>query len=158
MTVRGRVVAAGVAVCEAPRWHAGAPWWSDMHANQVNRLTDGTAQAVCTVPGRPSGLGWLPDGRMLVVSMTDKRVLRQKTDGALVTHADLSAVVPRQLNDMVVDRQGRAYAGNFGFELDGAEPPVSTVMVRVDPDGSPIWRPTTCCFRTARRSPMTGAR
>ena len=131
-----QVVASGLAFGEAPRWHDGALWWSDMHAGQVNRLADGAVQAVCELPMRPSGLGWLPDGRLLVVSMTDKRVLRQEPDGSLVTHADLAGLVPRRLNDMTVDRQGRAYVGNFGFELDGVEAPAPTVLVRVDADGS----------------------
>ena len=130
------IVATNVAFGEGPRWHEGALWWSDMHGDRVNRLVDGVVEAVCEVPMQPSGLGWLPDGRLLVVSMTDKRVLRREPDGALVTHADLSGLAPRRCNDMTVDRQGRAYVGNFGFELDGTEAPRPTVLIRVDPDGS----------------------
>ncbi len=130
------ILAEGLAFGEAPRWRDGSLWWSDMHDDRVCRLSGGAVTGVCDVPGQPSGLGWLPDGRMLVVSMTDKRVLRREPDGTLVTHADLSSLVPRRLNDMVVDRVGRAYVGNFGFDLDGAEPVAATVLVRVDPDGS----------------------
>jgi sugar lactone lactonase YvrE len=130
------IVAEGLAFGEAPRWYDGKLWWSDMHAGQVSRLVNGTAETVCQVPNRPSGLGWLPDGRMLVVSMSDKRVLRREMDGTLVTHADLGALVPRRLNDMVVDREGRAYVGNFGFELDQAEEQRPTVLVCVEPDGA----------------------
>ncbi len=130
------IVATDVAFGEGPRWHDGALWWSDMHGGTVNRIVGGQVETVCEVPTRPSGLGWLPDGRMLVVSMTDKRVLRREPDGTLVTHADLSGLVPRRCNDMTVDAQGRAYVGNFGFELDGEEEPRPTVLVRVDPDGS----------------------
>ena len=130
------IVATGVAFGEGPRWREGTLWWSDMHGCEVNRLNDGQVVTVCHVPMRPSGLGWLPDGRLLVVSMTDKRVLRMERDGSMVTHADLSGLVPRRLNDMTVDEHGRAYVGNFGFELDGEEEPRSTVLVRVDPDGS----------------------
>ncbi len=129
------IVAADLAFGEAPRWHDGAFWWSDMHGDRVQRLSANGIETVCDVPMRPSGLGWLPDGRLLVVSMADKRVLRREPDGSLVTHADLSEIVPRRLNDMVVDRQGRAYVGNFGFELDEQEAPCPTVLVRVDPDG-----------------------
>ena len=133
----GRVVVDGLAFAEAPRWHDGALWWSDMHGGQVGRLADGKIEAVCQVPMRPSGLGWLPDGRLLVVSMADKRLMRLEADGTLAVHADLSGLVPRRLNDMVVDAAGRAYVGNFGFELDdGGEPPAPTVLVRVDPDGA----------------------
>ncbi len=131
-----RIVATGLAFPEAPRWHNGTLWWSDMHAFQVCREAAGGVEKICDIPRRPSGLGWLPDGRLLVVSMEDKRVLRMEPDGRLALHADLSGLVPRRLNDMIVDAQGRAYVGNFGFELDGVEAPVPTVLVRVDPNGA----------------------
>ena len=131
------IVASGLGFGEGPRWHEGQLWWSDMHGHQVSRLgPGGEVEAVCDVPTRPSGLGWLPDGRMLVVSMTDKRVLRLEPDGTLAVHADLAALAPRRCNDMVVDSAGGAYVGNFGFELDSEEQPCPTVLVRVDPDGS----------------------
>ena len=136
MAAQARVVATGVAFGEGPRWHDGTLWWSDMHGGQVNRLVDGQVISACDVPTRPSGLGWLPDGRLLVVSMLDKRVLRLEADGTLVMHADLADLVPRRPNDMTVDRHGGAYVGNFGFELDGAEPVAATVLVYVAPDGA----------------------
>jgi sugar lactone lactonase YvrE len=71
------------------------------------------------IDDQPSGLGWLPDGRLLVVAMHRRQVLRVDPDGVSV-HADLSAIATFHTNDMVVDRQGRAYVGNFGFELDQA--------------------------------------
>ena len=88
------------------------------------------------MPAQPSGLGWLPDGRMLVVSMRDARLLRREPDGTLVTHADLGAHVGGYPNDMVVDAQGRAYVGNFGFDLMGGAPVATAALLRVDPDGS----------------------
>jgi sugar lactone lactonase YvrE len=78
----------------------------------------------------PSGLGWLPDGRLLVVAMESRRVLRVEPDGALVTHGDLSAVATGNCNDMVVAADGTAYVGNFG---KGKEP---AALARVQPDGS----------------------
>lgn len=130
-------VAAGLAFGEGPRWHNGTLWWSDMHAGVVQRLVAGGVETVCSVAQRPSGLGWLPDERMLVVSMLDRRVLRRESDGRLALHADLSGLVPRRCNDMVVDGAGRAWVGNFGFDIDGTpEPPTPTILVRVDPDGS----------------------
>ena len=131
------IVAEGIAFAEGPRWHDGALWWSDMHGHRVSRLRgDGAVELVCEVPTRPSGLGWLSNGRMLVVSMTDRRVLRLESDGRLDTHADLSALAPRRCNDMVVDVGGGAYVGNFGFELDDVEPPCPTVLIRVEADGA----------------------
>ena len=129
-------VVENLAFAEGARWREGALWWSDMHGGRVCRLKGDEIQTICEVPGRPSGLGWLPDGRMLVVSMIDKRVIRLERDGSLALHADLSALAPRRCNDMVVDGRGGAYVGNFGFELDGAESPAPTVLLRIDPDGS----------------------
>ena len=132
-------VAEGLAFAEGPRWHDGTLYWSDMHGHVVQRLAGGRVETVCEVPNRPSGLGWMPDGRMLIVSMADKRLLRLEADGSLALHADLSALAPRSCNDMVVDAEGRAYVGNFGFEIgtDGeSEEPRATVLIRVDPDGT----------------------
>ena len=86
---------------------------------------------------QPSGLGWLPDGRLLVVSMLDRVLMRQEHDGTLVRVADLAPITGGHCNDMVVDAQGRAYVGNFGFELF-VEPLVRrpTGLVLVTPDGS----------------------
>ena len=86
------------------------------------------------MPSRPSGLGWLPDGRMLVVSMTDRKLMRLDRDG-LKTVADMSKLAPFHCNDMVVDARGRAYVGNFGFDLHTNETPRATTLVMVAPDG-----------------------
>jgi len=88
------------------------------------------------VAGEPSGLGWLPDGDLLIVSMHDRKLLRRRPDGALDVHADLSGHVPYFLNDMIVDAKGRAYVGNFGFDIWNGASPQSTGLTRVDPDGS----------------------
>ncbi len=120
---------------EGPRWHDGRLWFSDMHAGRVMTVTcDGQAEAVLDVPALPSGLGWLPDGRLLVVSMTDRRLLRLDPDGIRPV-ADLSAHAPFHCNDMVVDGMGRAYVGNFGFDLIGGNTPRPACVVLVTPDG-----------------------
>lgn len=128
----------GLVFPEGPRWHDGALWFSDMHDRRVVRFdpATGAAATVAGVPNQPSGLGWLPDGRMLVVSMTDRRVLRQEPDGALVEHADLSDLAPWHCNDMVVDARGGAYVGNFGFDMYGGGAPRPTNIVYVAPDGA----------------------
>jgi sugar lactone lactonase YvrE len=137
MTAELELVASDLVFGEGPRWHDDALWWSDMHDARVLKLgPTGAVETVCRVEGRPSGLGWLPGGDLLVVSMTDRRVLRLGVDGALATHADLSKVAPRRANDMVVDRRGRAYVGNFGFDFDRGEPVAPTVLALVMPDGA----------------------
>jgi sugar lactone lactonase YvrE len=123
---------------ECPRWHEGRIWVSDFYTHQVlSAREDGTdLRHEAEVPGQPSGLGWLPDGRLLIVSQHDSRLLRREPDGSLVTHADLSAHVTGEPNDMVVDQQGRAFVGNFGFDLFAGAPIAPTSVLRVDPDGT----------------------
>ncbi|HUL66336.1 MAG TPA: SMP-30/gluconolactonase/LRE family protein [Burkholderiaceae bacterium] len=131
-----KVVVEGLVFPEGPRWHAGELWFSDMLGGAVMRVgVDGKLHQVLEVPGQPSGLGWLPDGRMLVVSMRDRRLLRRDA-GAPSVVADLSRLAPQQCNDMVVDAHGRAYIGNFGFDLPGGATPVPTGIVLVTPDGA----------------------
>jgi sugar lactone lactonase YvrE len=132
------VLLEGLTFPEGPRWHDGKLWFSDFYSHRVITVDlDGNAETVIEVPNQPSGLGWTPDGRLLVVSMLDHRLMRLDPDG-LTEVADMSAYARVASNDMVVDTQGRAYVGNFGFELpvpsdDAAE---GTNLVRVDPDGS----------------------
>src|SRR3954452_20182676 len=104
-----RTLLEGGAFFEGPRWHEGRWWVSDFYRHAVLTIApDGRSEEVLTVEGQPSGLGWLPDGSLLVVSMLDRRVLRW--DGReLSVHADLSAQTEHELNDMVVDAHGRAY-------------------------------------------------
>ncbi|BBG01293.1 MULTISPECIES: SMP-30/gluconolactonase/LRE family protein [Pseudonocardia] len=131
-------IVSGLTYTECPRWHDGRLWFVDFYTHQVLSVAeDGSDQRLeAEVPEQPSGLGWLPDGRLLVVSMRDARVLRREHDGTLVTHADVSAHTGGHLNDMVVDARGRAYAGNFGFDLMGGAPLETASLVRIDPDGS----------------------
>lgn len=126
----------GLAFGEGPRWHEGALWFSDMHGDQVCRATvDGRLETVVEVPAWPSGLGWLPSGELLIVAMRDRALLRY--DGRRLTpHADLSALAPFHCNDMVVADSGRAYVGNFGFDLAAGETPRATVLLAVELDGS----------------------
>ncbi|WP_186629707.1 SMP-30/gluconolactonase/LRE family protein [Rhodococcus sp. BP22] len=123
---------------ECPRWHSGRIWVSDFYSQQViSAEADGSDVRVeAEVPQQPSGLGWLPDGRLLVVSMRDQKILRREDDGSLVVHADLSSYVDANLNDMLVDARGRAYVGNFGFDLMNLATPATADLLRVDPDGS----------------------
>ena len=130
------VVLDGLYFPEGPRWHGGKLWFSDMHGHRVMTVgLDGTAATVVEVPAAPSGLGWLPDGRLLVVSMEDRRLLRLDAQG-LAEVADLSRLATFHCNDMVVDAQGRAYVGNFGFDLHGGATPVPTVLILVSPSGA----------------------
>jgi len=128
----------GLAFGEGPRWHDGRLWFSDIADHQVKALdADGKVEVMVELGDRqPSGLGWLPDGRLLVVSMLDHKLLR--LDGAkLVEAADLAEYCGGWANDMVVDAAGRAFIGNLGFDLAAGPSEMRTThIVRVDPDGS----------------------
>lgn len=122
----------GLVFGEGPRWRGDRLWFSDMHGEAVQTVDlSGSLETVVQLPGRrPSGLGFLPDGSLLIVSMLEREVLRW--DGHdLSVHADLRPFVTDACNDMVVDAGGHAYVGSF--------PPVAEpqgVIVRIDPDGT----------------------
>ncbi len=125
----------GLSFGEGPRWHNGKLWFSDFYRHQVATVTvDGTHEVMLEVPQQPSGLGWMPNGDLLVVSMIDRQLLRWDGQSTSV-HADLSAVVASYCNDMVVDDVGRAYVGNFGFNRHQGEPFTETTVMVVEPDG-----------------------
>lgn len=131
------VVLEGFSFLECPRWRDGRLWLSDFYTERVVAADGrGGSEVMAEVPGQPSGLGFLPDGRALIVSMRDHRILVREASGELSEHADLSDVVTGVLNDMVVDESGRAFVGNFGFDLMGGEPLRYTTLTRVDPDGT----------------------
>lgn len=142
---KARVLADGLYFGEGPRWHDGRLWFSDFYDHKVKSIdASGSMRTELGIDDQPSGLGWLPDGRLLVVAMHRRQLLRVDPDGVRV-HADLAGVADYHTNDMVVDASGRAYVGNFGFRLDQAlnERGVESVLAdhptarlaRVDPDG-----------------------
>ena len=140
-------LAEGIYFGEGPRWHQDRLWFSDFYAHRVYSLgLDGDLTAELELEGQPSGLGWLPDGSLLVVRMELRQVWRRWPDGRFEQHADLADYSAFLCNDMVVDAQGRAYVGNFGFDLDtemrarGAESVIAdhpqTCLALVQADGS----------------------
>jgi sugar lactone lactonase YvrE len=131
-----KTLISGMSFTECPRWHDGRLYFSDFYTRRVLAVTlDGTSETIAEVPGQPSGLGFLPDGRMLIVSMRDRKILCREFDGSLVEHANLSDLAPWHLNDMLVDHQGRAWVGNFGFDLMGGAKVTTTNLICVDRDG-----------------------
>ena len=125
----------GIDFGEGPRWHNGRLWYSDFHQKTVYSVNlNGERSVEFTLDDQPSGLGWMPDGSMLVVSMVNRQVLRVSSDGVSV-HADLSELATWHCNDMVVGSSGHAYVGNFGFDLDNRTEFCKTVIVHVTPEG-----------------------
>ena len=137
---------------ECPRWHDGRWWASDFYRHTVFTYdTDGREEAVLEVEGQPSGLGWLPDGDLLVVSMKDRRVLRRASDGTVTEHADVSALTTGHLNDMIVDRQGPRVRGQLRLRPHGRRPPGDRRRsCGSTPTAARAWRPRTSGSPTAR--------
>lgn len=132
-----KVLATGLTFAEGPRWHGDRWWFSDFYSHGIYTMnSDGSdLRKEIDLPGPPSGLGWLPDGRVLFVSMLDRKIMRREKDGSIVIHADLSGLATGPVNDMVVDSQGRAYVGNFGFDLMNNAPFAAANLVLVTPEG-----------------------
>lgn len=125
----------GLAFAEGPRWRDDRLWFSDMHDGWVKTVdASGRCERVVRVANDPSGLGWLPDGRLLVVSMRDRRLLVLE-DGALREFADLSGIATHHCNDMVTDGRGRSWVGNFGFDFEARAPARDADLALVLPDG-----------------------
>lgn len=132
----------GLAFPEGPRWHQGRLWFTDQHAHEVLAV-DLEGQVETLIGGmedRPGGLGFLPDGTPLVVAMTTRCVYRMvpaETDGSflLELHADLSSMASFHCNDMLVDDHGRAYVGNFGYDVDAGAPVRMAELILVELSG-----------------------
>jgi sugar lactone lactonase YvrE len=130
----------GLAFPEGPRWHDGWLWFSDVTNKRVERVApDGRREVVATFDDRPSGLGFLPDGSLLVVAMTQRRLVRV-TGGKIEPYADLRDFGGDFANDMVVDAHGRAYVGVRSAKLRAGGPIPSPadapdVVVGVDSSG-----------------------
>ena len=130
-------LADGLMFPEAPRWFEGQLWFTDQHARRVMRMqSDGHLNEVLQTPDLPGGLGWLPDGTTLVVLMTERRVCRIVGD-RLEDYADLSELASFHCNDMLVDKLGRSWIGNFGYDLHSGEPVKSAEIILIPVDGPP---------------------
>jgi sugar lactone lactonase YvrE len=130
-----QVLLSDLAFPESPRWHDGRLWVSDWGANEVVTVDlAGQSEVVARVESFPMCIDHLPDGRLLIVSSADRRLLRQEPDGSLATHADLASLDRHPWNDIVVDGRGNAYVNNIGFDFPGGEFAPGIVAL-VTPDG-----------------------
>jgi sugar lactone lactonase YvrE len=138
------VVVDGLAFPECPRWRPDGLWFSDQHGGQIFRIEPGgTAEVRAEIPGGPSGLGWMPDGTLLAVSMHEKKLFEVAVvdrasgsapagEAVLTVVSDLGPYHPGLSNDMVVDARGRCYIGNIGYDIYGGEERRTTVLLLVD--------------------------
>lgn len=134
-----KVLADGFAFLESPRFRDGLVFAADVLGKRVVTIDPhGAVEILCDVEAHPSGLGFTPDGELLIVSTEDRRLLRRSADGSLHTVADISGLCGGPANDMAVDARGRAYIGNYGGgrSIRADEPIRPADLVRVDPDGT----------------------
>jgi len=124
----------GMVFPEAPRWHQDRLWLSDLHAHRVIAVdVDGKVEVVAQLEDMPSGLGFTPDGSLLVAEVRTQRLLRIDKAGTISLHVDLAQAPDGWINDMVVDQQGRAYVGhNRGRYPRRSSAPGSLVLVLPD--------------------------
>jgi sugar lactone lactonase YvrE len=126
----------GIAFGESPRWHDDRLWFSDWAAQELIALDlQGNSEVILRVRSFPFCVDWLPNGRLLIVSASDRRLLRREPDGSIVTHADLSNLSNHPWNDIVVDGRGNTYVDNIGFDFPGGEF-APGILALVTPDGS----------------------
>ena len=137
MSKNTEVLIEGLTFTEGPRWRDGRLYFSDFFTHRVLAVdTKGNMETIVETPQQPSGLGWSPDGTMLIVSMNDRKLL-SFSNGELSEVADLSQLATHFCNDMVVDKKGNAYVGNFGFDLHAGEPIKPTNLILVRPGEEP---------------------
>ena len=118
---------------EGPRWHDGALWFSDIHGHKVYRMAGKKPEIAAQIDDRASGLGFLPNGDLLAVSMLDRRLIAVGRDSAQRTYADISHLSRNFINDMVVDAHGRAYVGSRN---GGTPASKSDSLILALPDGT----------------------
>ena len=131
-----QILMTGIAFGESPRWHDDRLWFSDWGAQEIIAVDiEGNSEVIVRMPSFPFCIDFLPEGRLLIVSASDRLLLRREHDGSLVTHTDLSSLSEHPWNDIVVDGRGNAYVGNIGFDFPAGEFAPGTLAL-VSPNGS----------------------
>ncbi len=128
----------GVDFGEGPRWRDGVLWYSDFYQHAIYTVTPDGERSVAygDLDDQPSGLGWLPDGRLLVVFMQSQQLMIDDGSGGLEPYADLSPYAGFHCNDMLVTTDGHAYVGEFGFDLASGADFTTANLIHVAPDRS----------------------
>lgn len=136
--IETRVLRSDLAFPESPRWNDGRLWVSDWGAHEVIAVDQaGRSEVVARVESFPMCIDHLPDGRLLIVSSADRRLLSRAGDGSLATYADLGPLSEHPWNDIVVDGRGNAYVNNIGFDFSAGVPAGTApgIVALVTPDG-----------------------
>src|SRR5690349_8788786 len=132
------IVMTGLTLGESPRWHDGRLWVCNWIGGQVLAIAlDGNGELICTVPTPiPFSIDWDLDGRLLIVSGQDGKLLRLEDDQTLANVADLRPISPHPWNELVVDYRGNAYVNTIGFDMMGGGEPAPGAIALVTPDGT----------------------
>ena len=137
MTLYTEILLDALMFPEGPRWYQEKLWFTDQHARQIRTVDlSGKSAIIAEVEDLPGGLGWLADGRLVVVSMTKRQLLVLEHE-RLEVFADLSTLASFHCNDLLVDQQGRSYVGNFGYDLHGGAAISNAEIILVSPEGVP---------------------
>lgn len=135
MSPKPTTLVSGLGFPEGPRWHQNRLWFSDFRTRRVLAVDlNGKIEVIAELDDQPSGLGWLPDGSMLIVSMSNQALLKLDND-ELRLFSDLSGLATSTCNDMVVDSRGYAYVGNFGAPIETPAARLAEIVL-VKADGS----------------------
>ena len=127
----------GLAFGESPRWHDDRLWISDWGAREIIAVDlAGNSEVVARAPSFPSCIDFLPDGRLLMVSSEEGRLVRRESDGTVVIHADLGGLTAQGWNEIVMDGRGDIYVNGGGFDFRPDAAPASGIVALVRPDGS----------------------
>jgi sugar lactone lactonase YvrE len=132
------VLMSGIVFGESPRWHDGRLWFCDWGAEELIAVDlDGASELITEVHSFPFSIDWLPDGRLVIVSARDQRLLRMEPDGSLATHAELGGLSDRPPNnEIVVDGRGNVYVNGGGFDMMAGEPYAPGMIALIEPDGT----------------------
>jgi sugar lactone lactonase YvrE len=137
MALEAQILMNGLMFGESPRWHENRLWFSDWGAQELIAVDlTGNSEVILKVASFPFSIDWLADGRLLIVSASDRRLLCREPDGSLVTHADLAGLSGFPWNEIVVDGRGNAYVNNIGFDFSPDAQPGPGSLALVTPDGS----------------------
>lgn len=129
-----RTLLTGRGLVESPRWHGDRLYFSDWSAGEVVAVDlAGRSEVIAHVKSLPLCTAFLPDGRLVIVSSPDGRLLRLEADGSLATHADLGQP---GWNDIVVDGRGNIYVNRAGFNPTAGEEFQPGFVFLVAADGS----------------------
>jgi sugar lactone lactonase YvrE len=129
-----RTLLTGRGLVESPRWHGDRLYFSDWSAGEVVAVDlAGRSEVIAHVKSLPLCTAFLPDGRLVIVSSPDGRLLRLEADGSLATHADLGQP---GWNDIVIDGRGNIYVNRAGFNPTAGEEFQPGFVFLVAADGS----------------------